>query len=73
LKWQALQEEKADKRWQKEHGLQRFSLLVVGILGTVILAASQIIAALIQTGYFNKPTAPSPTPTIKEMPHAIDD
>jgi hypothetical protein len=48
LAWRAKQEEAAEKRWRHENKLQRHQLVIVGIIGTIILAATQIIAALIQ-------------------------
>jgi hypothetical protein len=48
LEWQSRQEKSAEDRWQKEHRFQRKQLLIVGIVGTVVLAIAQIVAALIQ-------------------------
>jgi hypothetical protein len=52
LEWRATQEEKTEARWNKEHRLQRHQLLVVGIVGTIILAIAQIVGSLIQAGWF---------------------
>ena len=48
LAWQASQEDKAENRWQREHGLQRSQLVFVGIFGTIILAITQLIGSCIQ-------------------------
>jgi hypothetical protein len=51
LEWQAKQAQLAEKRWNKEHSLQQRGFLFVGlglgITGILVLAAAQIIAALI--------------------------
>jgi DNA-binding PadR family transcriptional regulator len=51
LQWLARQAELAEKRWNKEHSLQQRGFLFVGlglgITGILVLAAAQIIAALI--------------------------
>lgn len=52
--WKAEQERKAEMRWDKEHGLQKWQLLIVGILGTLVIAAATIIGAMIQAGFFKK-------------------
>lgn len=48
----AEQERKTEERWRSENALQKYSLIIVGILGTIILAAAQIIGSLIQAGWF---------------------
>jgi hypothetical protein len=53
LEWQSRQASLAEERWEREHRLQRNQLVIVGIVGTVILAVSQIVAALIQV-YWSK-------------------
>jgi hypothetical protein len=52
LKWRAEQERKTQERWQSENRLQKYSLIIIGIVGTVVLAAAQIVGSLIQAGYF---------------------
>ncbi len=50
LEWREKQEVKAEARWAKEHHTQRSQLIIVGIVGTVVLALAQIVGSLIQAG-----------------------
>ena len=47
LKWKVDQEKLAEARWIKEHRLQRHQLVIVGIVGTLILAIAQIVSAIL--------------------------
>jgi flagellar motility protein MotE (MotC chaperone) len=52
LEWRAEQDRKTEERWRSENKLQKYSLIIIGIIGTVILAGAQIVGSLIQVGWF---------------------
>jgi len=47
LEWQAQRATLGQKQWAREHRLQKHQLLIVGIVGTIVLAVTQIVAALL--------------------------
>jgi hypothetical protein len=52
LEWRAEQDRKTEERWQNENRSQSHSLIVIGVIGTIIIAAAQIAGSLIQAGWF---------------------
>lgn len=58
IRWQTEWAERCrkedDDRWKKEYWFQRWSFVLVGVIGTIILATAQIVGSLIQAGYWGK-------------------
>ena len=52
LESRAEQDRKTEERWKSENRSPTYALIIIGIIGTIVLAAAQIVGSLIQVGWF---------------------